>query len=810
MAISSALSDRKRPIAISVALFILLSSLFLLLSPAPSALPFFFSPTSRFSSSFSSRAAPAPPQTPLPISASAPPQTPLPVSSPAPPQTPLPVSSPSPPQTPIPVPADASSHETASGGSSSSAADLPRPEAAATADVADTNATQLGHGTLPAAAAQVSTSVDTKEITAGVSGGRGAEGGGGEEKPVEAPSWGLCAVGRRVEPADYIPCLDNVKAVKALKSIRHMEHRERHCPTKPRPRCLVPLPAGYRLPLPWPRSRDMIWYNNVPHPKLVEYKKDQNWVRKSGNYFVFPGGGTQFKAGVTRYIRFIEQIMPQIKWGTHARTVLDVGCGVASFGGYLLDRNVITMSIAPKDEHEAQIQFALERGIPALLAVIGTQKLPFPDNSFDVIHCARCRVHCACGKPLLELNRVLRPGGYYIWSATPVYRRGKRDEDDWNAMVTLTKSICWRTVVKSKDVNRIGVVIYQKPTSNSCYTERKNNEPPLCSGSNGRSPWYTPLDSCLLLPVLSKSSEGNSWPISWPERLNIRSSTSSENSSTWFSQENFDSDTKNWNGLISEVYSSEFAVNWSSIRNVMDMNAGFGGFAASFIDRPLWVMNVVPFDQPDTLPIIFNRGLIGVYHDWCESFNTYPRTYDLLHMSYLLQSLANRCDIIEIAAEIDRILRPGDWLLSGAFQDNFLYVQKLIQSLHRAKKGAIFLKLDIAEAFDFVRWHCLLEVLCHMGFGQRCIAISLSPTSSQRIFAHVIEAGIFKPIMHKLTSIGVSLYADAAALFLNPYKQEMKATQSIVSACGSRLFANLNKSSAFPICCDDQLSLRCS
>lgn len=36
------------------------------------------------------------------------------------------------------------------------------------------------------------------------------------------------------------------------------------------------------------------------------------------------------------------------------------------------------------------------------------------------------------GKPLLELNRVLRPGGYYIWSATPVYRRGKRDEDDWN------------------------------------------------------------------------------------------------------------------------------------------------------------------------------------------------------------------------------------------------------------------------------------------------------------------------------------------------------------------------------------------
>lgn len=51
-----------------------------------------------------------------------------------------------------------------------------------------------------------------------------------------------------------------------------------------------------------------IWYDNVPHPKLVEYKKDQNWVRKSGDYLVFPGGGTQFKEGVTSYIEFIEKV----------------------------------------------------------------------------------------------------------------------------------------------------------------------------------------------------------------------------------------------------------------------------------------------------------------------------------------------------------------------------------------------------------------------------------------------------------------------------------------------------------------------
>ena len=50
------------------------------------------------------------------------------------------------------------------------------------------------------------------------------------------------------------------------------------------------------------------------------------------------------------------------------------------------------MSLAPKDEHEAQVQFALERGIPAISAVMGTKRLPFAGMAYDVVHCARCRV----------------------------------------------------------------------------------------------------------------------------------------------------------------------------------------------------------------------------------------------------------------------------------------------------------------------------------------------------------------------------------------------------------------------------------
>ncbi|KAL5709788.1 hypothetical protein ACHQM5_020433 [Ranunculus cassubicifolius] len=488
-------------------------------------------------------------------------------------------------------------------------------------------------------------------------------------------AWEVCPF----KSADYIPCLDNMKAIKALKSRRHMEHRERHCPIPGTPTCLIPLPPGYKTPLAWPRSRDMIWYDNVPHPKLVDYKKGQNWVQRSGNYFIFPGGGTQFKEGVTKYVDLIEETLPTIKWGKHTRVVLDVGCGVASFGGFLLDKNVLTMSFAPKDEHEAQIQFALERGIPATLSVIGTQRLAYPDNAFDLIHCARCRVHWDAngGKPLLELNRILRPGGLFVWSATPVYRNDTRDANVWNAMVVLTESICWKAVVKTVDSSGIGLVIYQKPVSNVCYKKRKENTPPLCDQKERQNTsWYVPLGSCL--PTLSTTV--CNWPPPWPERLTSKPQ-SLESSSV--SEEIYYEDTKHWSVLVSEVYLDGLAINWSSIRNVMDMNAGYGGFAAALIDEAIWVMNVVPVNvAADTLPVIFDRGLIGIYHDWCESFNTYPRTYDLLHSNYLFQNLTSRCELVDVAIEMDRILRPGGWLVVQDKMEIMTKLASLLRSLH--------------------------------------------------------------------------------------------------------------------------------
>jgi hypothetical protein len=65
---------------------------------------------------------------------------------------------------------------------------------------------------------------------------------------------------------------------------------------------------------------------------------------------------------------------------------------VASWGAYLLSRDILTVSIAPRDTHEAQVQFALERGVPAIIGVLASKRLPFPSRAFDMAHCSRCLI----------------------------------------------------------------------------------------------------------------------------------------------------------------------------------------------------------------------------------------------------------------------------------------------------------------------------------------------------------------------------------------------------------------------------------
>ncbi|CAL5098067.1 unnamed protein product [Urochloa decumbens] len=497
--------------------------------------------------------------------------------------------------------------------------------------------------------------------------------------------WKLCNTSTG---ADYIPCLDNEAAIRKLKTNKHYEHRERHCPTSS-PSCLVPLPEGYRQPIPWPYSRDKIWYHNVPHAGLASYKGHQNWVKVSGEHLTFPGGGTQFKHGAAHYIELIGEALPEVAWGRRSRVVLDVGCGVASFGGFLFDRDALTMSFAPKDEHEAQVQFALERGIPAISAVMGTKRLPFPGNAFDAIHCARCRVpwHIEGGTLLLEANRLLRPGGLFVWSATPVYRKVPEDVQIWHAMAALTKSMCWEMMKRTSDtVDQTAMVIFKKPTSNDCYDARARPEPPMCEAADDQdAAWNVTLQPCMHRVPTDPSRRGSQWPAQWPDRLAA--------TPYWLSADkvgvygnpapaDFAADQEHWSKVVQNSYLHGLGIDWKNVRNVMDMRAVYGGFAAALRDMKVWVMNVVTIDSPDTLPIIYERGLFGMYHDWCESFSAYPRSYDLVHADHLFSMLKSRCNLLPVVVEVDRILRPEGKLIVHDDMATVEEVKSIARSLH--------------------------------------------------------------------------------------------------------------------------------
>lgn len=70
-----------------------------------------------------------------------------------------------------------------------------------------------------------------------------------------------------------------------------------------------------------------VFCRNVPYEWINNVKANQNWLKKKGEKFFFPGGGTMFPNGVGEYVNHMEELIPGMKDGS-IRTALDTGCGV--------------------------------------------------------------------------------------------------------------------------------------------------------------------------------------------------------------------------------------------------------------------------------------------------------------------------------------------------------------------------------------------------------------------------------------------------------------------------------------------------
>lgn len=473
----------------------------------------------------------------------------------------------------------------------------------------------------------------------------------------------LIEAGRHPQPieactadaVDHMPCEDPRRNSQLSREMNF--YRERHCPLPDdTPLCLIPPPNGYKIPVQWPQSLHKIWHANMPHNKIADRKGHQGWMKEEGEYFVFPGGGTMFPEGAIPYIEKLGQYIP-INGGI-LRTALDMGCGVASFGGYLLKEGILTLSFAPRDSHKSQIQFALERGIPAFVAMLGTRRLPFPAFSFDLVHCSRCLIPFTAYNAtyFIEVDRFLRPGGYLVISGPPV--QWAKQDKEWADLQGVARALCYELIAVDGNT-----VIWKKPEGDSCLPNQNEFGLELCDETDDPNyAWYFKLKKCVSRTSFVTGEFALGTIPKWPDRVTKAPSRAMLMKN---GIDLFEADTRRWTRRVAYYKKSlNVKLGTQAIRNVMDMNAFFGGFAAALASDPVWVMNVIPAGKLSTLAVIYDRGLIGLYHDWCEPFSTYPRTYDLIHVTSiesLIKSPAsskNRCNLVDLIVEMDRILRP--------------------------------------------------------------------------------------------------------------------------------------------------------
>ncbi|XP_034708157.1 probable methyltransferase PMT14 [Vitis riparia] len=482
---------------------------------------------------------------------------------------------------------------------------------------------------------------------------------------------------------DYTPCQEQDRAMKFPRE--NMIYRERHCPEEEEKlHCLIPAPKGYKTPFPWPKGRDYVHYANVPHKSLTVEKAVQNWVQFQGDVFKFPGGGTMFPQGADAYIDELASVIP-IADGS-VRTALDTGCGVASWGAYLLKRNVLPMSFAPRDNHEAQVQFALERGVPAIIGVLGSIRLPYPARAFDMAQCSRCLIPWTSndGMYLMEVDRVLRPGGYWILSGPPInwktyYKTWKRSKEELQAeqrtIEEMAEQLCWKKVYEKGDL----AIFRKKINAKSCRRKSAN----VCESKDADDVWYKKMETCVTpYPEVTSANEVAGGELKkFPARLFAIPPRIAAGLVEGVTVESYEEDSKLWKKHVNTYKRINKLLGTTRYRNIMDMNAGLGGFAAALESPKSWVMNVVPTIAKNTLGVIYERGLIGIYHDWCEGFSTYPRTYDFIHASGVFSLYQNMCKLEDILLEMDRILRPEGAVMFRDEVDVLIKVKKIAKGM---------------------------------------------------------------------------------------------------------------------------------
>ncbi|KAJ6841181.1 putative pectin methyltransferase QUA2 isoform X3 [Iris pallida] len=490
------------------------------------------------------------------------------------------------------------------------------------------------------------------------------------------------------EYENYVPCYYNVSENIGTLELADggVVNYERRCAqgTEKEQPCLVLPTRNYRIPLRWPTGRDFIWKDNV---KITgqEFSSGSLTKRMMVEEEQISFRSDSFMVdGVEDYSHQIAEMVGLRNESNFneagVRLVLDIGCGFGSLGAHLFSKHLLTMCIADYEASGSQVQLTLERGLPAMIGKFTSKHLPFPYLSFDMVHCARCGIDWEKNEGifLVEVDRLLRPGGYFVWTSPMNSHRSLRDKEiqkKWTQIRDFAENLCWDMLSQQEET-----IVWKKTAKKKCYSSRKSG-PSLCGKSHdSETPYYQPLNPCIG-GLRSKRWISIEDRTPWPSRANMNST---ELDIYGLHSEDLAEDAFKWNSAVRNYWSllsplifsdhpkrpgdEDPSPPYNMLRNVLDMNAHFGGFNAALLDagKSVWVMNVVPTIGPNYLPLILDRGFVGVQHDWCEAFPTFPRTYDMVHADGLLSLMTHhqhRCSTLDILADVDRILRPEGWVI---------------------------------------------------------------------------------------------------------------------------------------------------
>jgi hypothetical protein len=95
--------------------------------------------------------------------------------------------------------------------------------------------------------------------------------------------------------------------------------------------------------------------------------------------------------------------------------------------------------------------------------------------------------------------------------------------------------------------------------------------------------------------------------------------------------------------------------------------------------------------------------------------------FKLISLTHSIAKIVTKILANRLGPELDHLIsiNQASFIRKRCIHDNFVFVQQVIRQLHKKKDTTLFIKLDIAKAFDSVNWPFLIQVMTHLGLGQR-------------------------------------------------------------------------------------------